>query len=211
MGLAEHNPVIGTLKLGEEVRRDHVVADEELKAIWDACGPNDYGRIVRLLLLTAQRRDEVGSMHWSEIDLQTGIWVIPAPRSKNGRPHEVPLPPAALAIIREAPRMVGRDLIFGSGRGGFSGWSKAKRELDTKVASASRLIRPWRLHDLRRTAATGMATIGIQPHIVEAVLNHVSGSRAGVAGIYNRATYRQEKRDALNTWASYVNKVCNVS
>lgn len=204
MGLADFNPVAGTLKLGQEVKRDHVVADNELRAIWRACGPNDHGRIVRLLLLTAQRRDEVGSMQWAEIDLNSGTWVIPAARSKNRRPHEVPLAPEAVSILREVPRVLGRDYVFGTGRGGFSGWSKAKRELDLKANALLPTLIPWRIHDLRRTAATGMANLGVAPHIIEAALNHISGSRAGVAGIYNRATYRDEKRSALSIWAAQV-------
>lgn len=207
MGLAAQNPVVGTIKAGEEVKRDHVLTDPELGAIWRAAKNTDYGRIVRLLLLTGQRRDEVGSMQWSEVDLDAAVWTIPAVRTKNSRAHEVPLPPEAISILSEMPRLLNRDFIFGLGREGFSGWSKSKLELDGAARITLPSLRPWRLHDLRRTAATGMANLGVPPHVVEAALNHVSGSRAGVAGIYNRATYRQEKASALKLWATHVTRI----
>ncbi|GLS62241.1 hypothetical protein GCM10007888_06220 [Methylobacterium oxalidis] len=98
--------------------------------------------------------------------------------------------------------------MFGARAGGFSGWSKAKRELDARIVASGHKVRPWRLHDLRRTAATRMAGLGTQPHVIEAVLNHISGHRAGVAGIYNRATYAAEKRAALDAWAEHIKKLC---
>jgi integrase len=211
MGLSDNNPVIGTLKLGEEVKRDHVMSDAELSAIWNACLPSDYGRIVRLLLLTGQRRDEVGSIQWTETNFETSIWTIPGARTKNRRLHEVPLPKEATEILRRAPHLLGREFVFGTGRGGFSGWSKAKEELDSAAKGILKSLRPWRLHDLRRTAATGMANLGVSPHVIEAVLNHVSGSRAGVAGIYNRATYREEKRQALECWAGHVSRIVKLN
>jgi integrase len=209
MGLADQNPVVGTLKLGDEIKRDHVLSDHEIAAVWKASGDYDYGRIIRILTLTGQRRDEVGSMRWSEIDLEKAIWTLPTERTKNHRVHEVPLSKLALSILRNTPRLVGRDIVFGSGKGGFSGWSKAKRELDLELQPLRPPIKPWRIHDLRRTAATGMANIGVSPHVVEAVLNHVSGTRAGVAGIYNRAAYREEKRDALIRWSDHVEKIAS--
>ena len=118
----------------------------------------------------------------------------------------MPLSPAALEILRAAPRRDGRPLLFSEGSGGFSGWSKAKTALDKRIADAGVKVRPWRLHDLRRTAATGMGNkLGVLPHVIEAVLNHVSGHKAGVAGIYNKATYRAEKRQALKAWAEHLN------
>jgi integrase len=201
-GIADANPVVGTIKAGEEVRRDHVILDAELGAIWRACPGTDHGRVVKLLLLTAQRRDEVANMRWSELDLAMGLWTVPGERTKNGLVHEVPLSELAMQILTEAPRRNGRELVFGDGAGGFSGWSRSKARLDARVGSA--VLRPWRLHDLRRTAATGMANLGVQPHVVEAVLNHVSGHKAGVAGIYNRAQYKDEKRDALQRWSYHV-------
>ncbi len=112
--------------------------------------------------------------------------------------------PPALQILREVPRRDGRALVFGEGAGGFSGWSKCKERIDARILASGVKVRPWRLHDLRRTAATRMAELGTMPHVVEAILNHLSGHKAGVAGVYNRATYRQEKRDALERWAIHV-------
>ncbi|MBO1908881.1 tyrosine-type recombinase/integrase [Microvirga sp. 3-52] len=204
VGLAESNPVMGTMRVAVEVSREHVVTDEELTAIWRACRDDDYGRIVRLLILTGQRRDEVGDMKWSEVDFDRGLWTIPRERIKNGLTHEVPLSDMALEILRSIPRREGRDFVFGEGQGGFSGWSKSKTRLDARIAKAGAVVRPWRLHDLRRTTATRIAEMGILPHVVEAILNHVSGHKAGVAGIYNRATYAKEKREALNGWADNI-------
>ena len=208
-GLAGVNPVQGTNKPAAEAPRDRVLSDAELALVWRCAGPGDFGAIVKLLVLTAARREEVAAMAWPE--LRGDVWTIPGPRAKNGRPHEMPLPPLALAVLAEAPRREGRDLVFGSGVGGFSGWSRAKAELDARMLAALRetngpkaKLMPWRLHDLRRTVATRMADLGVQPHVVEAVLNHVSGSKAGVAGIYNRASYGPEKRSTLALWAGHV-------
>lgn len=203
-GLAESNPVMGTNKPADEKARDRVLNETELRAIWRACRDDTYGRIVRLLLLTGQRRDEVGSMSETELDLAGAVWTIPAGRTKNGLVHEVPLSRSALEILATQPRTEGRSLLFGHGVGAFSGWSNSKERLDKRIAASGVVMQPWRLHDLRRTAATGMASIGVLPHVVEAVLNHVSGAKAGVAGIYNRATYAREKREALDLWAAHV-------
>lgn len=207
LGLCEQNAVVGTIKPGKELKRDHVLHDGDISYVWQACGRSEYGSIIKLLALTGQRRDEVGGMLWSEIDLDRGTWTLPATRTKNGRSHEVPLSPQSLAILNGTPRILGRDPVFGSGQNGFSGWSKAKTALDARVAQLSASVQDWRVHDLRRTAATGMATLGVQPHVVEAILNHISGAKAGVAGIYNRATYRDEKRAALNLWADHIGQL----
>jgi integrase len=195
-GLAEANPVAGTNRPPEPRSRERVLSDGELAAIWRACGDDDYGRIVRLLALTAQRRDEVGAMRWDEI--VDGVWTLPRTRTKNHREHTLPLSEAMLALLPD-PRE-GREFVFGAGAGAFSGWSQSKARLDARAGVAG-----WRLHDLRRTAATVMADrLGVMPHIVEAVLNHVSGHKAGVAGVYNRATYRAEMRRALEAWGEHV-------
>jgi integrase len=206
-GIAEANPVIGTNRAADEVSRDRVLSDDELAAVWKACSDDDYGRIVRLLILTGQRREEVGGVTGSEIDFARARWILPRERTKNGLPHEVPLSGAAIAILRAAPYSSSRDQLFGEGRGSFQGWSKAKTALDRRIRANGLSIMPWRLHDLRRTTATRMAELGILPHVVEAVLNHISGHRAGVAGVYNRALYSDEKRTALNTWAAFVSSI----
>ncbi|MDF0523402.1 integrase arm-type DNA-binding domain-containing protein [Bradyrhizobium yuanmingense] len=205
------NPVLGTNRPVQPGSRERVLSETELSAIWRASGDDDYGRIVRLLLLTAQRRDEVGSMQWGELDTISGVWTLPSARTKNHREHSVPLAPAALALLPH--RRNGRDFLFGDGpqrsgdpHRGFSGWSKSKTALDARIAKARGEPLPhWTVHDLRRSAATVMADrLGVLPHIVEAILNHVSGHRAGVAGVYNRARYAAEMREALERWAQHV-------
>src|SRR5262249_6629475 len=185
----------------KENSRTRVLSDTELKAIWAACRDNGFGAIIRLLVLTGQRKSEIGSLRWDEV--QDEQIVLPPQRTKNGRTHGVPLSDAAKAILDKF-RSNHRTYVFGRYDSGFGGWNTAKSELDANIAKASKPIEHWTLHDLRRTAATRMADLGVQPYIIEAVLNHVSGHRAGVAGIYNRATYDKEKREALNLWAEHV-------
>ena len=211
-GLAEANPVAGTHRPTEEISRDRVLSDLELALVWRSGGSGDYGAIVQLLILTGCRRDEVGSMAWSEVD--GDLWTIPEHRTKNGLPHDVPLTPAAEKLLAALHRRDGRDFVFGSRAGPFSGWSKAKAELDGRMLAAAKeqhgcdaKLLPWRLHDLRRTASTRMAELGVFPHVVEAVLNHVSGHKAGVAGVYNRAVYSEAKRAALDLWGAHVAKL----
>jgi len=172
-----------------------------LAAIWNAAPDSDYGRIVRLLMLAGQRKDEIASLRWSEIDASAKTITLPGNRTKNSREHVVPLSRDALDILRTIPHRNERDLVFGDGQGGYAGWSKAKATLDRRLGN---VVKPWTLHDLRRTSATRMADSGVQPHIIEAVLNHVSGHKAGVAGVYNRAADEPEKRAALDTLASYI-------
>ena len=198
-GLVEQNPVIGTNKQGEEKARERVLDDAELVAIWNALAGDQYSRIVSLLLLTGQRRQEVAAVTWHELDLENAIWTLPQDRTKNGFEHEVPLSKQALKCLAEVERRDGRDFVFGAGEGPFSGFSRCKVRLDKKCG-----IDGWTLHDLRRTMVTGMNELGVAPHVVEAVINHVSGFRAGVAGIYNRAKYTAEKRNALQLWADHV-------
>jgi integrase len=209
------NPVLGTNRPPEPKSRERVLADRELAEIWRGCRDDDYGRIIKLLMLTGQRRNEVGGMRWSEIDGDT--WTIPGTRTKNHREHVVPLPDFALALIDGSPRRTNCDYVFGDGprrkgddHRGFSGWSKAKAALDERIVGMRRKTTKldWRLHDLRRTAATVMADrLGVLPHIVEVILNHLGGHRAGVAGIYNRAKYEAEVRKALQGWAEHVETI----
>ena len=208
-GVASTNPVIGTNKATEEVRRDRVLTDAELVMVWRLCYRGDFGAIVRLLILTGQRRQEVGGMLWSELHGDT--WTIAAERAKNASAHDVPLSPVALAVIAGRQARAGRDFVFGTASGPFQGWSNAKESLDKMMLADLRAadgdrakLSPWRLHDIRRTVATRMGDLGVLPHVIEMVLNHVSGHKAGVAGIYNRSTYKAEKRAALELWASYV-------
>jgi integrase len=206
-GLCDMNPVIGTNKHFDGAKsRDRVLADRELAIIWHALPDSDYGEIVKLLILTGQRREEIGALRRLEVDLEELVITLPPERTKNGRPHEVPLSKPALTILKSHPARVGRDFMFGDGprngndrQGGFQGWSKSKAALDKQAT-----IGPWRLHDVRRTVATRMAELGVQPHVIEAVLNHISGHKAGVAGVYNRSSYAAEKRAALELWGKHV-------
>jgi integrase len=196
-GLAPANPCIGTRKPHETGPRERVLSDPELVAVWNACRDDHFGKIVRLLILTGCRRAEIGGLAWSEID-EHGTWTLPAARAKNGRAHRLPLPAAALEIIDSVPRMAERDRLFGERADhGFTNWLKGKKRLDCGVTG-------WTLHDLRRTAATGMANIGVMPHVIEEILNHRSGHRAGIAGVYNRSSYEREVRTALALWADHI-------
>jgi integrase len=195
------NPVDGSHRPADPTPRDHVLTVAELAAIWNACGDDDPGRIIRLLILLGSRRQEVGGIRWSEIDLEAGTWTLSAARSKNHRSHTIALPPAALAIIKAVPRR-SCDHLFGTGAGdGFLGWSEAKTRLDRRLADT---VRRWRINDIRRTVATRMADIGVEPHVIEAALNHYSGHRRGVAGVYNRSSYDLAVKSALARWSTHV-------
>jgi integrase len=201
-GLAESNPVIGTTQPQEGKPRERVLDDAELAAIWRAAGDDAYGKVVKLLILTGCRRQEVGGMRWSELDLEKGSWSLPPERTKNGRAHVLPLMPLALKIIQSVQERVTRDHLFGTrSSGGFSDWGHAKADLDQRLGTT---VRPWRLHDLRRTCASRLCDLGVAPHVVETILNHQSGHRGGVAGIYNRSNYANEVRAALALWSDYL-------
>jgi integrase len=195
-GLCEENPVIGTNKQEESGPRERSLSDAEAAAIWLAAPDNDYGRIVRLILLTGCRRTELGDLKWPEIDTEASTLTLPAQRTKNSQEHIVPLTDSALAILK-VPRRAGRDNVFGSGKGGFSGWSKSKAAID----KAAKLKEDWTLHDLRRTVRTGLGKLGVQPHVAEAVLNHLP---AKLIRTYDRNTYAAEKKAALDLWASHL-------
>ena len=168
-GIAEVNPVIGTNKSSKGASRERVLTDDEVVKIWNAAPASDFGRIVKLLLLTGQRRNEIADLRWAEIEDEA--IVLPKERTKNSREHVVPLSPQALAVLDEQAERVGRERVFGDGEGGFSGFSKCKERLDEACG-----VSGWTLHDLRRTAATRMADLGVQPHVVEAILNHISAA-----------------------------------
>jgi integrase len=200
-GLVETNPVTGTGKADEGGSRERVLSPDELRKLWHSLGDDPFSNILRLLLLTGARRTEIGLLRWSEIDLAKKQINLPASRVKNGRDHCLPLSVQALAIIDRLPRRNSTDYLFGK-RSGFSDYGRAKQELDKRLN-----IAPFRLHDLRRSAATYMAEIGVLPHIVEACLNHQSGHKAGIAGTYNRAKYEPEMRSALQRYADWLDQI----
>jgi integrase len=204
-GLADINPVVGTGTPDQPESRDRVLKDTEIKAIWQACEQCEhtkYGAIVRLLILTGCRRIEIGGMRWSEIDFQEGTWTLPKARSKNKHAHTLPLTPLMMEIIKAVPRQVGRDCLFGARTEyGFSVWEQARSLFDKRLSGD---MEPWRLHDIRRSVATGMADIGIAPHIIETVLNHRSGHKGGIAGIYNRSSYQRDVAAAIVRWSDHI-------
>jgi integrase len=199
MGLTEKNPTIAVIKPVLNPPRERVLSDDELAAIWRACGDDDHGRVIRLLILSACRRAEIGDMVWDEVDEEHGTFTITAARSKNGKPHMLPLPAAAMDIIASVPHMLSRPQLFGQRSHGFTRWHKGKLELDQRSG-----VSDWTYHDLRRTAATRLGDLGVQPHVIECILNHSSGFRAGVAATYNKSPYLREMTAALALWADHV-------
>jgi integrase len=199
--LPEGHPVAYIAKY-TETSRERVLTHDELRRIWNACNPNDgYGAIVRLLMLTGCRLREIGCLRCDEI--KGDKLELRAERIKNGRAHIVPLTDEALAIINRFPR--DHVCLFGRSKAGFRGYDMAKARLNVRIAADGDGIEDWGHHDLRRTVATIMADeLQIQPHIIEAVLNHVSGHKAGVHGIYNRASYLPERRQALTLWSEHL-------
>jgi integrase len=207
--LPNGNPVQHAEKRSEK-SRERVLTDDELRAIWNACGDDDYGAIVKLLMLTGQRRDEIARLSYAELvdppikSRGVGFQIeLPGLRTKNGREHIVPLSDAAKAILDRFPAD-GREYLFGRDEtNGFArSYTRPKERLDARAGFSN-----WRIHDLRRTCATGMANLGVAPHVVEAVLNHISGSKGGVAGIYNKAQYLPERRAALTLWAAHLTAI----
>jgi integrase len=201
-GLCETNPVMATNDPDEGILpRDRVLSDQELAMVWRACEDDDFGRIVRLLILSACRREEIGGLKWSEVD-DRGVLTIPGERTKNRRELVLTLPAVALEILRAAPRREGRDSIFASRGAGFSAWSYSKIALDGRITAAQGKPLPhWTLHDLRRTTRTGLGKIGVPPHVAELVVNHVKG---GVQAIYDKHRYEREVKQAIAQWADYV-------
>jgi integrase len=194
-GLCEANPVAVTNDPGAGVKaRDRVLSDAELRTIWRACEDDAFSRIVKLLLLTGCRRDEIGALQWSEID--GGVVTISGQRTKNHRAHILPLPPLARDLL--PPPRAARPYVFGARGSGFSAWAYSKMALDNRIAAAGKPLAPWVLHDLRRTMRTGLGKIGVAPHIAELVINHVRG---GVEAIYDRHRYEPEIKAALAAWA----------
>jgi integrase len=196
-GAIPANPFVN-LPVASPARRERVLSDDELAAIWRATdGPGPFNGIVRMLILTGQRREEVAGMTWAELSDDLSTWIIPASRAKNGATHIVPVSAPAQDLLRNVPRFV--ELAFPGLRGTFNGFSKAKAALDARSG-----VTDWRLHDLRRTAATGLQRLGVRLEVTEQVLNHVSGSRAGIVGVYQRHDFASEKRAALDAWGAHV-------
>jgi integrase len=188
------------LPLAAVVKRERVLTDDELRAIWRATErPSSYNGIVRAAILSGQRREEIAGMTWRELAPDLATWTLPSSRTKNRAEHIIPVSEQMRALLGAQPRRDETDLVFPGLNGPFSGFSKAKEALD----QASR-VKDWRLHDLRRTLATGLQKLGVRLEVTEAVLNHVSGSRAGIVGVYQRHHWAEEKRAGLAAWGAHV-------
>lgn len=201
------NPAHGVFRPGPPPPRERVLSNSEIAAFWIACEHigQPFGPLFRILLLTGCRLQEVAGMRRSELSDDGTSWTIPGSRTKNGRTHVIPLPPLARSIIADMPVILNSDYIFSTtGKSPVSGFSKAKKLLDAEMTKLAGPLPPWRLHDLRRTTATGLASLGVQLPVVERLLNHVSGSFGGVAGVYQRHEFSTEKRDALERWAVHL-------
>jgi integrase len=202
-GLVDGNPVTGTRQPAapkKQKPRKRTLDGAELGQLWNATGGDaDYDKIVRLAILFGGRRQEIGGMGWSELDLEAATWTLPAARIKTKKDLVLPLPPAAVAILRSVERRDGRDLVFGSrSPDGFTAWSDAKRELDERLE-----LKRWCLHDLRRTLITSLHDLNVEPHIVKAVVGHSQGADVHHKH-YNWSIYMAQKTEALRLWADHV-------
>lgn len=199
------NPTIGTDNpVYGKAPRDRVLTDDEIRSIWRNCADDDFGRIVRLLLLTACRRDEIGGLRWQEIDLTAGHLSLPKERTKSKRPHEINLPATASQILGAVRRRNSRDTLFGGGAAGFNAWSYNTMALGARITAAGgQALAPWRLHDLRRTVRTRLGKLGVLPHIAELVLNH-AGHKSGIGGVYDHHDYEAEITAALAKWETHL-------
>ncbi|HZN28892.1 MAG TPA: integrase arm-type DNA-binding domain-containing protein [Xanthobacteraceae bacterium] len=198
------SPCAGVKPPSAERSRDRVLNDDELRRVWRAAdkigGP--FGALLKLLTLTGQRRDEVARARWSEIDLDGRLWTLAPERVKNNQPHEVPLSEPAIAILSALPRITGAGFVLTTnGDAPSSNYAKNKRRLDALLPQE---MPPFRLHDIRRSVASGMARLGINLPVIEKVLGHASGSFAGIVGVYQKHSFADEKRNALNAWGAFV-------
>ena len=194
------SPCAGLKAPAEEKSRDRILTDQELRAVWLGAGRMGvYGKLVQLLVLTGQRRSEIAGLTWDEIDLDKRLISLPRERVKNNHAHEIPLSSQAVALIEALPRNSERYVFSLRGGNPIGGFGKLKAQLDKACGVAD-----WVLHDTRRTAVSGMAKLGVNLPTIEKVVNHISGSFAGVAGIYQRHDFAGEKRAALEKWADHV-------
>ncbi|KAF0112379.1 MAG: putative phage integrase [Rhodospirillaceae bacterium] len=205
------SPATGLKPPGAACARERTLDDDELVEVWRAAEAvgSVWKPLVMLLILTAQRRSEVAGMLWSEVDFERRLWTLPAERAKNGRTHEVPLVDTSVAVLKAVPRLGDSALAFTTtGVTPVSGMANAKIAIDRAIARhRGEGVAPmpgWTFHDLRRTITTGMARLGIHPHVADAILNHKSGSIQGVAAVYNRHAYTEERRRALEAWERHV-------
>ena len=213
----ESNPMGGMRGPAPSQPRDRFLSDEEIKAFWQAVNEQSwpFKNVYKLLLLTGQRRGEVAGMRWRELDLNDATWTIAKERCKNGKAHTIDLSPEALynlnpldGAVAFRPTLSAEFVFSTTGRAPVTGFSEAKIRIDKSMRQLlGEKFQPWRTHDLRRTAASGMAALGIQPHIIERILNHLSGVQGGLTGIYQRHEYREERKQAILIWSEHVAQI----
>lgn len=211
-GLIEKSPCEGLSRPAPETPRNRVLSDSELPLVWKAAESIGfpYGDVIRLLMLTGARRDEVAQMQWGELDLEAKVWTLPGARAKNKKEHLVPLPDAAVAIFAAAPRIGWSKYVFTlSGRAPINGFSDRKIGLDKTIAALNggAPIAGWTVHDVRRSVATGLQKLGVKLEVTESVLNHRSGSRAGIVSVYQAHDYKEEKAAALAAWSRRLHEI----
>ena len=225
--IIEHSPCDGVMARSAETPRDRVLDDHELRLIWNAADTLGwpFGPIVRLLILTGARRGEVVGMRWDEVGLEERLWSLPSARVKNKRAHALPLSSAAIDILKSLPRIENDDrLVFparidrrtnrGKSAIPVSGYSRAKLRLDRAIvelagADGSAPRAQWGLHDLRRSCASGMARLGVDLHVIERCLNHVSGSFGGIVGIYQKHKFEDGMRRAVDGWGAHIERIAS--
>lgn len=197
--LLQINPTAGMPRVGSNKSRDRVLTDQELAAVWRATPEIGlFGMVTRLLVLTGARREEIAQLRWSEIEGDT--ITLERSRTKNGGPHLIPLSSPAKQLLASMPKIGDSDFIFTiDGKKPISAWSQPKIKLDNVSG-----VTNWRIHDLRRTVATGCQKLGVTLQVVEAILGHTSGSRGGIIGVYQRHNYAEEKRATLEQWGAHV-------
>lgn len=201
-GLVDRHPAAGLKLPAKEISRDRVLSDEEIAKFWNSID-NLYPvfrPFYKMLLLTGQRRTEVATMKWADLDFKRMVWTIPSAKAKNGRVSEVPLTDMMVKLLQSIPRFIYAEYVFTTtGKTPISGFSKCTARIQKSMD-----VEDWRIHDLRRTCASGLARLSVAPHIIEKILNHSSGQISGVAAIYNRYGYEAEKREALEKWSNHV-------
>jgi integrase len=199
----DQSPADGIPLPTKEISRDRILTDDELARVIIAARRMDspYGGIIELLTLTAQRREEVARVTSDEFDIQRRIWTLPKARTKNGKPHTVHFSNQAIAVLNRANK-IGAFVFSLNGAKPFQEFSRAKRKLDELSG-----VKDWRLHDLRRTCVSGMARLGISPHVTDKILNHQAGTITGVAAVYQRHDFLAERKDALERWGAHVAKI----
>jgi integrase len=203
----EANPVSFTNNpVPDERPRDRMLSPAEIRAIWRSLPDNTFGKVARLLFLTGARRQEIGRLKWTEVDLDRGLLTIGAERMKGGKEHRLPLVAEAVEILRSVPRRSDNKFVFGAATNGFTAFSAPMAELRAALAAIGEVLEPWSLHDIRRSVRTGLGDLDVLPWIGEQILAHV---RSGIEGVYNRAELERQMRQALQMWARRLHEIIN--